>query len=105
MIDQRCRFLDILVTNDRFRAITADMCAGRVAFVIEFLYLGVFGDVYQHRAGPAAFSDIKCFGNNFRNFPCIGYLVIPLGYRGSDVDHIGFLESIGPQQVRKNLGR
>ena len=53
--------------------------------------------------GPAAACNVKCFGQYRRNFSGIGYLVIPFGYRRGDVDDVGFLESIGAQQMRKYL--
>src|SRR6202012_661711 len=64
-VDQFSSLFDILRTNYRFRPVAADMVALGVAFIIKLLYLRVFCYVDQYRARPAAFSYIKCLGNNF----------------------------------------
>ncbi|MCY1527569.1 hypothetical protein D9M68_626380 [compost metagenome] len=62
---------------------------------IFYLELRIFGNVDQHRAWSSAFGNIECFGQNFGYFFSIGYLIIPFGYGGRDIDHIGFLKGIG----------
>jgi len=72
-----------------------DMIAGGIAFKIEFLYLRILGNVDQHWPRATAACNIKCLSNNLGYFVGIGHLVIPFGNRGSNVNHIGFLEGIG----------
>jgi hypothetical protein len=79
------------------------MIAFCISFKIKFLYLRVFGNIDQYRPRPAAFGNVKCFGNNLGDLGSICYLVVPFGNRGGDVDHICFLEGIGTQKVREHL--
>src|SRR5690606_22092817 len=74
-----------------------------IAGVVKRLKLGVLGDIDQNRAWAAGTRYVECLGQCHRDFTGVGNLVVPFGNRGGDVNHIGFLESVGSEEVCKYL--
>ena len=105
LVDKRRRFAQVFGPHDGHRPVAANVRAGHVRRKVKRLKLCVFGDVNQHRAGPAAPRNVERLGQRLGNFLGLGHLVVPLGDGRGDVDDVGFLKGIGAQQVRKHLPR
>ena len=65
--------------------------------------LDVFGDVYQHRAGPAAGGNHKGFGQNAGQLADVADDEAVLGDRDGDADDVHFLEAVLAQQRRGDI--
>ena len=102
-VDQFGGFGDIFFTDDGLGAVAADMFAAGIAFVAEFLQLGVLGDVDQDGSGAAAAGNIEGFGEDGGDLCRVGDLVVPFGHGGGDIDHVGFLEGVGAEEVGEDL--
>src|SRR5579859_797412 len=96
-------FCDVFLTDDGFWAIAADMFAFGIAFVVEFLDLGVLGDVDEHGSGAAAAGDVEGFCQCGGDLGGVGDLVVPFCDRRGDIDHVCFLEGVCPEEVGEDL--
>ena len=103
LVDEPGGFFDMFLAYDGFWSVTSDVVTLRVAFVIEFLYLRILGDVDEDGTGAAAAGDIECLGQDGGYFRRIGHLVVPFGNGRGDIDHVSFLEGVGAQQVCEDL--
>src|SRR5690606_23616156 len=92
------RFLNGFSIRFRVWIVTADPGTMLVCKV-ELFNLCIFGDIYQHGSRSTGFGNIESLGQDLWNFRSFGYLTVPFGYRGGYSYNIGFLKSIGPQQM------
>ena len=67
--------------------------------------LNVLGNIHQDRAGPAGVREMKGFLHDPGDVPGVLHEVVMLGDRPGDLDHRGFLEGVGADDVRRNLPR
>ncbi len=102
-VDELCGFGDVFFADDGFWAIAANVFAGRITFVVKFLYLSVFGNVDEHGSRAAAAGDVEGFCQYGGDLGGVGHLVIPFCDGGGDVDDIGLLEGVGAKQVGEYL--
>ena len=65
--------------------------------------LDVFGNVDQHRAGPASRSDMKRLFDDPRKIGDIGHQIVVFGNRTTDFDDRRFLECVRADHSRRDL--
>src|SRR5690606_3832680 len=103
LVDQfRCS-LHLRHLQRRLRAIRADARTFLVGERLDQFVLSILCDIDKHGSGASAVSDVKRPRYRGGDVLSFGYLNVPLGDRYCGVDHVGFLERIRTQQVRKLL--
>ena len=72
--------------------------------IVAHLLLRVLCEADEYRSGTVAAGDVECLRYHHGYFRSLGNLVVPLGDRGRNAQHVGLLEKVGSELVGLNLG-